>query len=582
MTSANNYQDNHMSDLRLQMMDITSLKAVLSELRKKVIPSRLEKVQQSDTHSIQIAFRTLKGLTWIELSWHAESPRIVEIEAPPRKIGESTLSKQIQCGGRGLALIQLKQDGFDRTVEFGFAIRPKGSFEKFLVLELMGRHSNLLFLDKKKKVITIGKQIRATQSRLRPISTGDLYFPPPPLQGLEPKRSYSFKEWKTQLTLLPITVKEAFQETYQGISPNLLLQLASNDKYSAEKLINLKINDLTDKNWEDLFSSWNKWLKDLEEENFCISFHGPSPYRVWSQETLCASSNEKIGISLGKYYKNHLEAKALKQIFKTLSKALCKKKEAEEKNLIEQVKLYSQTNQIKSLYTKADEILCLSKPSKEKVKEAQKLYSQAKKFKRSKLILKERINHHKEMLRFINETDLFLDYIIKNKNESQSEKIESIKSLKEDIEGFILSKQQIVKRKYKSNNASTNLLQLKSPSGLTIQIGKNHRQNELISLKNANKGDVWFHAQESPGSHVVIKAVNGTIKEPDLKICADLAAFFSKAKQNNKVSVLMVPTSKLNKPKGAAPGMVTHREGKVLWAEPSNGEKYLEQFTKNA
>ena len=87
--------------------------------------SRLEKIQQSDAHTIQMAFRTLENLTWIEISWHADCPRIVEIKSPRPIKGESTLSKQIKYGAGGMALIELKQEGFERVIEFGLAFRPK-------------------------------------------------------------------------------------------------------------------------------------------------------------------------------------------------------------------------------------------------------------------------------------------------------------------------------------------------------------------------------------------------------------------------------------------------------------------------
>ena len=117
---------------------------------------------------------------------------------------------------------------------------------------------------------------------------------------------------------------------------------------------------------------------------------------------------------------------------------------------------------------------------------------------------------------------------------------------------------------------------------MEIQIGKNHRQNELISIRRARKGDIWFHAQDCPGSHIVLKASNGAAEDKDLELGADLAALFSKAKLNKKVSILMVPTTQLQKLKGAAPGLVSPRNSKVLWGLPSNGEAYLNEYTKNA
>ena len=113
-----------MAPAALQVMDLSSLRAVLSELRKEVLQSRFEKVQQPEPHTLQLGLRTLKGLVWLELSWRADCPRLVKITPPPRLGSGSTLAQQIQHGLRQMALIELKQKGFDRVVECGLAHRP--------------------------------------------------------------------------------------------------------------------------------------------------------------------------------------------------------------------------------------------------------------------------------------------------------------------------------------------------------------------------------------------------------------------------------------------------------------------------
>ena len=578
-----NLQSKDQTKPRLQTMDITSLKAVLADLRKKIVPGRFEKVQQLDNSTLQIAFRVLEGLVWIELSWNSESARIVEIKAPKKIEGESTLSKQIRYGLRGMALIELKQEGFDRIVELGFSFRPNEVIKKQLILEIMGRHSNILFLDEKRKVITLGKQIRNNKSRLRPISTGDPYISPPSLQGVKPKKDEVLEKWRNSLSILPVTLKQALKTTFQGISPAFILQLASEEKDAANRLVNLPVQQLSETEWEKLFFRWNIWLKALEKENFFLAFSGPTPYRVWGANPSSNQENkESISLRLGNYYKSYLAEKHLTFAFIALCKELEKKRDNEEKELKKQELLYSKISEINSMKEIADTILSSEKPSKEDIKKAQKLYTQVKKLRRSKRILVERIELHKGRINFISETDLFLNYIINNQNDLDSDKLESIRELQQDLEGFILGKKQTRSNKQSSKNKSENILRLNSPNGLEIQIGRNHQQNESISIKNAKKGDIWFHVQECPGSHIVIKAAHGKVEDLDIEVAANLAAFFSKAKHNNKVSVLMVPTNKLQKLKGAAPGMVTPKEIKVLWGRPSDGQHYLEKSTKDA
>ena len=119
-----------MNKVPIQIMDLTTLKAVLFELRKGIVPSRFENAQQIDSHTVQLGFRTLENLKWIEISWLADSPRIVQIP-PPQKYGEkSTLAKQIKHLLNNLALVEIKQIGFERIVSFKLSSRPGKEVEK--------------------------------------------------------------------------------------------------------------------------------------------------------------------------------------------------------------------------------------------------------------------------------------------------------------------------------------------------------------------------------------------------------------------------------------------------------------------
>ncbi len=121
-------------------------------------------------------------------------------------------------------------------------------------------------------------------------------------------------------------------------------------------------------------------------------------------------------------------------------------------------------------------------------------------------------------------------------------------------------------------------LEIHSSTGLVIQIGRNHKQNEWISLKKAKKGDLWFHAQECPGSHVVLKSSAGFAEDEDLQLSADLAAFFSRAKGNQKVPIIRTSTDCLNRVPGSTPGTVRHSKSSVCWGYPLKGQEYLKKL----
>ena len=127
-----------------QARDLTTIRAVLTELQSEIIPSRFEKAFQPEPHTLQLGFRNLDGLVWLEISWRPDSPRIVVVPSPSYDCGNSTLAKQMQHGLQRMALTKLSQEGFERVVELGLSNRIGEPIYRSLVIELMGRHSQSL------------------------------------------------------------------------------------------------------------------------------------------------------------------------------------------------------------------------------------------------------------------------------------------------------------------------------------------------------------------------------------------------------------------------------------------------------
>ncbi len=559
----------------LQLMDFTSLYAVVEDFRKILIPSKFEKAQQPDKNTIQLGMRTYKKLKWIEISWLAEAPRIVEIPPPNTKGTKSTLAKQLQNLLSRMALVEINQEDFERVVELKFADRPGGEILKTLVIEIMGRHSNLLLLDKERKIITLGRQVREHQSRLRPISTGDLYSPPPTLKGIKPSLKEPFNKWKNRLSLIPNTLKKSLQQTYQGLSPALILQIAGPCKKQSLALTESNTIDLSNNQWELLYKNWTSWLFSIEEKNFCLSFEGSTSFQVWNYSKESAIKKNDLSLSLGIYYKNYIDNKRIENSTQSIRKKLIRSRVLEVLFLKEQNNLLNKTTDNNLIQRMADEILTKPQPSKIDIKEAQNLYSKAKKLRRSIPLIKERINHHKLQIKNIDLTELFLEEILDNDWENNQEKIESLILLENEIDEIFSKDKNGKKHKKRYFNKCMRIMEFKSPSGLTIQIGRNHRQNDLISFKQARKGDLWFHAQECPGSHVILKSSNGSAEEEDMQVAANLAALFSRAKRNNKVSVTVVPAKSLKRINGSVPGALSYQGGNIIWGEPANGIEYL-------
>ena len=556
-------------------MDITSLKAVLADLRPRLLPSRFEISQQPDPNTLQLGFRTLEGLTWLELSWNAVAPRLVEIIRPPRNGTESTLAKQIQYGLNQLALIEIKQKNFERIIEFGFSFRPGERIHKVLILELMGRHSNLFLTDKQQKVVAIGRQVRSKQSRVRPISTGDFYIPPPSLTGVKPSSNEVFSEWKRRLSLIPVNLKKALQDNYQGISPSLAIQLVNEAKENTEKILNCNVNQLNENDWIKIHKRWLIWIKAIEREDLHIYYNGPTHFRCWCEGVNFKKQKEGNALTLGNYYNNKLKKKRIKETQSIIEKKIMRIRENEEKYLNMQKNLFRKISDYKKIQSNADSLLALVSPTKEQIEEAQKLYKTAKKLRRSESTIKERITYHSQRITSLEESESFLNEFLINNFEDANEILNGLFDLLNELDYYLANRTNQRQAKTSKKAQPLQPLELRSPSGLVIQIGRNHRQNELISLKKARKGDLWFHAQECPGSHVVLKSSNGLSEEADIQNAADFAAFFSRAKGNKTVAVIKVSTEHLQRIQGAIPGTVRYTRSEIIWGVPSRAMQHI-------
>ena len=553
-----------MAPSRLQAVDVTTLRALLAEWRPLLLPSRFEKAQQSSPHTLQLSLRSLSGPHWLELSWQAEAARLHTIPAPPRQGDGSTLAQQLQHGLRGLALVEILQQGWERVVELGFARRPGEPVLGWLVVELMGRHSNLLLLDGERQVVALARQVKPKQSRLRPIGTGDPYQPPPPLDGEPPRLEESFQSWQRRLSLVPLPLQQALRDAYQGMSPALLRQLLPPGWGE------LEVGGLSPAQWQQLWQLWRQWLTAVTGEQFCWQIE-PQGYRCWGKP--CPQEPLGINRGLAAYFSEQLEASALLLQRQQLRHRLEAVAAKETRQAREQEALLAAVAEADVLQGQADALLSQIQPSRQCIDAAQKLYKTARKRRRSVAAITPRLELHHQRLAWLEASLTYLD---------QAESLNQVLGLTADLETLGGLPGRSVPRRERRGAAVDGVpqpLELHTASGLPLQVGRNHRQNDWISLRQARRGDIWFHAQEVPGSHVVLKSSQRLANEGDLQAAADLAAHFSRGRGNLRVPVVMVPTEDLQRIPGAAPGTVRHRGGTVLWGEPQRALSLLGELS---
>lgn len=584
----------------MQQQDFTTLWAVCHELDQQVAPSRFVKAQQTDGATIHVGLRTVDAHRWLELSWSAAAPRFHPCLPPPRQGAGSTLAQQLRHGLRGLALTALRQPPWERIVQLEFSKRPGAVVERRLVLELMGRHSNLFLLDAGDRIMAMGRQVKPRQSRVRPLGCGDHYSAPPPAPGRAPDGQESCTRWQTHLQLAPLPLAQALWQGYGGVSPSLARQLCRAAGIDAT----LCVTALTTAQWQGLHQQWRLWLAALETRRFRFELEGDQGYHVWAAPPATQGSanptdgaDHGVGLALAAFHGRHLRHARMQQDRQRLAQVLCKAMAAEQRLRDDVQQRLAAVADHATLQRRADRLMCCPDlqrsglttllaadpvggpgeavpldPETTILANAQRLYQKARKLRRSRQALEPRLERHRRRLaRLESAHDQFLLHWSSATPDQQQ-------ALLEELEGELRELELAPSRSVVSPAGTTTSqpLQLHSPGGLRLLVGRNNRQNDRISIQEARRGDLWFHAQEVPGSHVVLKVGEAPgADEEDVQTAADLAAYFSRGRGNGAVAVVSTETCHLQRIPGAGPGVVRFRESRVLWGRPDAAASLL-------
>ena len=284
-----------------------------------------------------------------------------------------------------MALVSIEQDKFERVIKFAFAKKPGDLIDKYLIFELMGKHSNIFYLDKNLKIIAAGKQVKSTQSSYRTISTGNIYKQPPLNNKKEPNENETFQEWKSLLNVVPDTLKNALLRNYQGVSPILIKQIEYLSNLESNNVMNQSVDLIEDKYLKEIFIIWNKWIDRYKNNKFKFSIFNHYFYSVWFSETE-VKDNNKIDLceGLSNYYNQYLNLKKMNGIVSQIDGLIFKQISIERRNHNLQRKLLENSENFESLKNKADNIFLKLNLEKKDILEVEKLYKKSKKLKSPK------------------------------------------------------------------------------------------------------------------------------------------------------------------------------------------------------
>ena len=530
---------------------------MVEELRRELVNGRIQKINQPFEQELVLQIRSNRQSHRLLLSAHPVFGRIqltqTTFENPAQP---STFIMVLRKYLQGALIESIEQVENDRIVEITVSNKNEigDHIQATLIIEIMGKHSNILLVDKSShKILEVIKHVGFSQNSYRTLLPGSSYIAPPSTESLNPftvKDEKLFEILQTQ----ELTAKN-LQSLFQGLgrdTANELERLLVSDKLST---------------FRNFFDQETKPY--LTETSF-----SPVPFANRVGESFASLSD-----LLDTYYKDKAERDRVKQqaseLIRRVENELQKnrhKLKKQEKELLatDNAEEFRQKGELlttflhqvpndqdqvvlDNYYTNQPVIITLDKaltPSQN----AQRYFKRYQK-------LKEAVKYLTELIEETKATILYLESVETVLNQAG---LEEIAEIREELiqTGFIRRRQheKIQKRKKPEQY-------LASDGKTIIYVGRNNLQNEELTFKMARKEELWFHAKDIPGSHVVI---SGNLNPSDeVKTdAAELAAYFSKGRLSNLVQVDMIEVKKLNKPTGGKPGFVTYTGQKTLRVTP--------------
>jgi predicted ribosome quality control (RQC) complex YloA/Tae2 family protein len=575
----------------MQPVDYTTLTAACAELRTEWLPARLEQVYQSDRHTLALSLRTLDQRGWLTLSWHPQAARITLGDAPLRTPDTFTFSQQLRHQLGGLAIVALMAVApWERVIDIQFARRPGDAILWHLYVEIMGNYSNVILTNADDVIVTAAHQVSRQQSSVRPIQTGQPYELPPALTQTIPTLEEPIDRWQERVSLVPGSLRRNLLQTYRGLSSALVISMIQSAGLHPDQ----STDSLTATEWQTLFDWWQVWLQALAREQFQPGWT-VSGYTVlgWGM----TQPAKTVQTLLNDYYSDRLNQQSFGQLRHQIQQklaALLKKLYVKTQSFRDRLQRSETADRDRDQadllmaylhewqpgmqqialadFVTGEPVTIPLDPEKNAVQNAQALYKRHQKLKRSRAALEPLLAEVESEIDYLEQIEAALAQL---ETYSTPEDLEALEEIREELiqQGYWSDPEH----RYRNNQstAAANFLHYRAPSGFEVLIGRNNRQNDQLTFRLAADYDLWFHTQEIPGSHVLLRLEPGAVPETaDLQFVADLAAYYSRARQGDQVPVVYTEPKQVFKPRGAKPGMVVYKQERVLWGQPQRGATY--------
>lgn len=530
---------------------------MVEELRRELVNGRIQKINQPFEQELVLQIRSNRQSHRMLLSAHPVFGRIqltqTTFENPAQP---STFIMVLRKYLQGALIESIEQVENDRIVEITVSNKNEigDHIQATLIIEIMGKHSNILLVDKSShKILEVIKHVGFSQNSYRTLLPGSTYIAPPSTESLNP---FTVKDEKLfEILQTQETTAKNIQSLFQGLGRDTA-------------------NELERRLVSDKLSTFRTFFNQETKPCLTETSFSPVPFENQVGEPFTSLSD-----LLDTYYKDKAERDRVKQqaseFIRRVENELQKnrhKLKKQEKELLatDNAEEFRQKGELLTTFlhqvpNDQDQVILdnyyTNQPITIALDKALTPNQNAQRYFKRYQKLKEAVKYLTDLIEETKATILYLESVETVLNQAG---LEEIAEIREELiqTGFIRRRQRekIQKRKKPEQY-------LASDGKTIIYVGRNNLQNEELTFKMARKEELWFHAKDIPGSHVVI---SGNLDPSDeVKTdAAELAAYFSQGRLSNLVQVDMIEVKKLNKPTGGKPGFVTYTGQKTLRVTP--------------
>ncbi|GMB08519.1 Rqc2 family fibronectin-binding protein [Thermolongibacillus altinsuensis] len=550
--------------------------AMTKELKQTLEGGRITKIHQPFKHELVLQIRSHGQNHKLLLSAHPSYARVhITKETYDNPAEPPMFCMLLRKHLEGSVIESIRQVDFDRII----IIETKGRNEigdlsmKQLIIEIMGRHSNIILVEKETNTIIDSlKHLSPAVNRYRTVLPGHPYVAPPSHGKINPLEATEETVIK-KLDFLAGKLADQLVATFAGISPLL----------AKEAVFRAGLANRT-----TLPKSFIALMDDVRMNRFTPCIYTNNEKEIFYVLPLSHMEGEKkqfdtLSDMLDRFYFGKAERDRVKQQAHDLERFIINEKAKNEKKLkkleqtleeaknADQYRLYGEllTANLYAIQRGMKEIEVINyydengatitiplDVQKSPSENAQHYFQKYQKAKNSLQIVQEQIERTKQ------EIDYF-ENLLQQLETAAPKDIEEIRE--ELIEGGYL-RARPTKQTKKQKQTKIELERYVSSDGTEILVGKNNKQNDYLTTKLASKDDIWLHTKDIPGSHVVIRSKNPS--EQTIIEAAHLAAYFSKARQSSSVPVDYTRIRYVKKPSGAKPGYVIYENQQTIYVTP--------------